>query len=282
MSKKKHEVLPQNEVLSISMISPSQQATPSISSSLESIPSSVSITPSVIPTSVPSQMLSLEETKRIRTKSISTYPTMYSTSPPTTNIDGKTQLLEPISTLIRLIQLAYYPIGTKLSMYNGTIHLQTPSLFQGTIRWKNGDHRNDIHSIYEAIMHIPDHPLFGIPSFVYLLPFATMGLENLVKTYTRENGSELVIHSLQYYISLIQQWIESATHSVQKTQPSMLHQEKDVLPYNKYYSLWMKEELDVIQSILELIRLKHSKGEIYDYLLSMIDSILQGKENILS
>jgi hypothetical protein len=179
--------------------------------------------------------------------------------------------LEPISTLVRLIQLNYYPIGTKLSVHNGYISIQVPSFFQGTIRWKNGDQRNDLHHMYEAILQCPNHPMFTFPSFRYLFPHAIYGLENLVKTYTREEGSQLVIHSLKYYISLIQSWTNETSQQV--SNPSMVQ--------NRMYTIWEKEELELLKSILELLQQKRSRGDKYDYLLQMMDSILIGKEGYL-
>ena len=176
--------------------------------------------------------------------------------------------LEPISTILRLIQLAYYPIGTKLSVQQGTIYLQIPSFFQGTIRWKNGDQRNDLHNIYEAILQLPHHPLFRTDSFQYLLPHAVYGLENLVKTYTKEEGSQLVIHSLQYYSTMIQSWMDS-TVQIQTQTPN---------ESSKYFGIWEKEELDLLKSLLELLQKKRNRYEKYDYLLEMVDSILKGKD----
>ena len=67
------------------------------------------------------------------------------------NDKNKSQVLDPLSSLIRLALLNYKPIGTKLSFYNNTINFQEPDFLQSAKRWSSGDNRNQIHNLYNPI-----------------------------------------------------------------------------------------------------------------------------------
>ena len=55
----------------------------------------------------------------------------------------KNLILDPMSCFIKLGILAYKLPGTKISITKNKISFHEPNIFQGPIRWSNGDNRND-------------------------------------------------------------------------------------------------------------------------------------------
>ena len=66
--------------------------------------------------------------------------------------DEKNLILDPLTCIIRLGILYFKPDGTKISIYQNRISYHDPNIFQGTIRWGNGDNRNDLHNLHNPIL----------------------------------------------------------------------------------------------------------------------------------
>ena len=92
------------------------------------------------------------------------------------NIDKKI-ILEPLSTILRLIIFIYKEKGTKISIYNNAIYYNEPNYFQGFIRNFNGDKREDLHNIYYPILKSFEWYDYHDPIYKY---FYTDSLGNLV------------------------------------------------------------------------------------------------------
>ena len=130
-------------------------------------------------------------------KTIDLTNTLYNKSPDKNN----SQVLDPLSSLIRLSLLNYKPIGTKLSFYNNTIVFQEPNFLQSAKRWTSGDNRTQIHNLYNPIFKI--HQWYDIkqPEFTFILEKAKSGLQNLICCY--DSDSSTIAHSINYYIETI-------------------------------------------------------------------------------
>ena len=63
----------------------------------------------------------------------------------------KNFILDPLSCVIRLAILSFKPSGTKISITRNKISYNEPSILQGTIRWSQGDNRDDLHNIYNPL-----------------------------------------------------------------------------------------------------------------------------------
>ena len=62
------------------------------------------------------------------------------------------QILEPLSVIIKLAIISLYPVGTKIAIYNHKLHIHSPTIFQGTIRWSCGSTREDVHLLLNPII----------------------------------------------------------------------------------------------------------------------------------
>ena len=134
--------------------------------------------------------LTLDGTKTIATR-------LLFSSPPSEKI------LDPMSTIIRLAILAYYPTNTKLSIHNNALYLQEPNYYQVPLRWGYGDDRDDLHNLHNPISKALDWYDVTIDYVADIFRLAKKGLIQLKDCYKGSNESNLVCHSLNYYSKLI-------------------------------------------------------------------------------
>ena len=122
------------------------------------------------------------------------------------------QVLDPFSCLIRLCLLNYKPSGTKLSFTNNKIVFQEPDFLQSAKRWSSGDSRLHIHNLYNPIFKLNQWYDINTPQFIYLLNKSKSGLLQLLKCYN-SNDSNIISHSINYYIETINNILKKKTPS---------------------------------------------------------------------
>lgn len=124
------------------------------------------------------------------------------------NINHKKQILDPMTCIMRLALLFFNKDGTKISITNNKIIYQPPNIFQGPFRWSNGDNRSDLHNLCEPIGNMllwynTDNKIIN-----GLLKYSLKGLEKLKQSYSNDDFSNLVSHSLTHYMNLIENSIK--------------------------------------------------------------------------
>ena len=65
---------------------------------------------------------------------------------------SKNDILDPLSTIIKLFIYHYKPIGTKISISNNKLIIQERGMFQGTVRMIYRDTKNDINIIFYPVI----------------------------------------------------------------------------------------------------------------------------------
>ena len=224
------------------------------------------------------------------------------------NNNISSQVLDPISSLIRLVLLIYKPKGTKLSFYNNKIYFQEPDLFQSTKRWTSGDNRTHIHNLYKPIFKINLWYDVSKPELIYILTKSQIGLKILLECYTDDNNSNLISHSINYYLETISNILNNNhnLNSIQKKNLNILHNNNiDNIDNNninnnidnlehmenttdiysiKLKNLWNDNEINIIFLLLKEIDNKFNTNDKFNNYKSLIDSIeniLNGKDIIL-
>lgn len=202
------------------------------------------------------------------------------------------QILDPMSCIVRLALLNFKDKGTKISITNNRIYYQLPNVFQGTVRWTNGDNRNDLHNLCNPIekaieWYRPDKN----ESIRVIFEYAIRGLKKLKKAYTmgdkKIGDSSLICHSLNHYIFLLQSAVsenESERLDKLKSDNNQLRTiwesnsevrselRDDFSSRSKFREIW------IVQELLSLINSKKRNGKSYTYLMDAIEQILQDKD----
>jgi len=191
------------------------------------------------------------------------------------NDKNNSQVLDPLSSLIRLALLNFKPVGTKLSFLNNTIYFQEPDLLQSARRWSSGDNRNQIHNLYNPIFKI--HQWYDIkqPEFIFILNTAKSGLQKLIQCY--DDDSSTISHSINYYIETI----DSILNDTIKTDE--LQNTTDIYSI-KLKDLWTHREIQIIYLLLLDIHDKNTTQNKFNNtnsLISAIQQILLGKDQFV-
>lgn len=197
------------------------------------------------------------------------------------NNKEKNIIIDPLSCLIKLGLLTFYPVGTKISIAENRISISEPSLLQGTFRFLNGDGREDLHNLCTPIMKSiewywnPEDKEIGA-----LFEYAITGLEKLRNTYP---SNSIISHCLDLYTQyLINKKVKKVSSDEpigpKKKKSSSLsgdeqqRVEDDNKIHNFLKSLWTPREIHIIiQTMLEYdAKLKTNKSEI-DKLHSILE-----------
>ena len=141
-------------------------------------------------------------------------------------------ILEPLQAILQIAFLSYYPIGSKLSIYNNILVIQPPGYTQNVKRWYNNDKREDVYYLYNVFSRFDkfykntlmygsgavsgsgsvdkDTTVFNSSSSSYvntrlyslLHELAKTGINNLIRTYNQTDKIH-ILHTLQMYKGML-------------------------------------------------------------------------------
>tara|TARA_Y100000389_G_C17255189_1_gene410159 strand:+ start:104 stop:766 length:663 start_codon:yes stop_codon:yes gene_type:complete len=183
------------------------------------------------------------------------------------------QLLEPLSTIIRLCILYFDSEGTKIAIHNNRIYKQTPNILQGTIRWTWGNKRHELYNLYKPIIIATSKYKIENEDIKTIFEYAIKGLTKLKSTYKNTNGT-IICHSIDLYIDTLQKKL---------TNKKIVYQNKiefDELTnklYEEFSKLWCKKHISLIATLLKLADTT-SDLQTKQSFLNSIDLIINVKE----
>lgn len=118
-------------------------------------------------------------------------------------------LLDPMSSIVKLVILSYKPVGCKVSVANNTLVVQQPSIVQPALRFMSGDSKADLHCLYHPIESACR--VFLAPSCVERMPKvrlifeqAVRGLHRLTDTY---RSHPMTVHCLNFYALVVDYYL---------------------------------------------------------------------------
>lgn len=181
--------------------------------------------------------------------------------------ENNNSIIDPMTCLIRVSLLEFKPQNTKLSIKNNKITYNDPNVLQGTIRWTNGDNREDIHNIYNPIIkalnwYEPDNP-----DIINIVKFTVKGLEKLKSSY---NDNSIIAHSIQYYITYIKQNFKTKKDKEKYVETNTI--------FIQLKELWNDREINIINNII--LELADNKKDNKS-LIEAIEIILNQKEEMV-
>ena len=129
-------------------------------------------------------------------------------------------ILEPLQAVLQIGLLSFYPIGSKLAIYNNILTVQGPGYTQQVRRWYNNDKKEDVFYLYNVFSrfhkfykHVLDDASTGASTgtpctaenrklFLLLIELAKMGINNLTRTYNQTEKIH-ILHTLQMYKGML-------------------------------------------------------------------------------
>jgi len=121
-------------------------------------------------------------------------------------------ILEPLQALTQLSLMAFCPNGSKLTIANNLLFIQTPNWGQGLMRSFNNDNRDDLFFLFNAIIRFNKFYIYlkgGDNSnrndkllYDLLVKLGKRGIDNILQTYANVDQPAL-LHTLQMYRTLL-------------------------------------------------------------------------------
>ena len=195
------------------------------------------------------------------------------------NIDKKEKyhLLDPMSTIIKLIIVGFKQVNSKLSIANNTINIQEPNILQPAYRYFQGDNKVDLHYLSYPIDSACSYFLVSSKvgddskGIVFLFEKARNGIQKLMETY---KDHSLIIHCLKFYDYIIEFHLDNLSADIPNSKkPPMLNETS--LPSDNDNQItklmndrWTDEKIKILIELVHFIVTQ--KGEYYnDYLKSL-------------
>lgn len=189
----------------------------------------------------------------------------------------KRSVLEPLTCIIRCATLNFLPLGTKISIINNKINFIEPNILQGTIRWTQGDKREDLHNIYNPIIKATQWYKKENDDILNIFKLAQKGLEKLKKSY---NENSIISHSLSLYINLINLYINTNEKCIEEYfENKNINQKKNENDEENKINKSLKNLWDDTQiSIIRNIFIQIEKDESNEEWIKALNIILLNKE----
>jgi len=202
----------------------------------------------------------------------------------------KNIIIDPISCLVKLSILSLYPKGTKISISNNGLSFNNSTIFQGSIRFIQGDCREDLHNIFKPIQKSIEWywntEEYG-KTIEELFHMSELGLINLKNCY---EANSTIQHSLDYYISYIKNKENNNTgihtdnnteyDAIQSNEGKNVIQEKTII-YNYLKKMWSKREINIVIQLFQEYYEKDSQDE-KENIINNINNMTTTKEKLLA
>ena len=189
-------------------------------------------------------------------------------------------ILDPLSCVIRLSVLAFKPEGTKISITRNKISYNEPCILQGTIRWTQGDNRDDLHNIYKPLEKACEWYDLQDKNLVNIFLLAIKGLEKLKKSYT---NNSTINHSIDRYILVIKENIDINPkninlRSTRNSNSSANEYSDNNHIFEELKQLWSEREINIVNNLLLQVQDDYEKNQEVNHYLSSLEHIVNMKE----
>ncbi len=202
---------------------------------------------------------------------------------------SKKQLLDPISTLCKIIELYFCDVNTKISIQNHILLIQKPCNYQFFIRAMNGDGKENVSELFNALVRVikwyvlpcadgdEDWIVINKSGMVKrLLLYACRALKKLQKTYEYGN----VILAIQFYINIVNDALDGG--SVENKLPDCFGLDDDtLLDFGKIRDFWNLDKLRRVCDVYDNCFLLDKQGLSEMNRCTLVDGYLSSVNALL-
>ena len=207
-------------------------------------------------------------------------------------------ILEPLQAITQLALLAFCPKGSKLSIVNNVLFIQTPTWSQGFLRSYNQDQRDDLFFLFSVIRRF--NKFYSSPSnnkndgggnksstkqcngnthtshkntenahelFSILIELSKSGIDNLIQTYS-ESDQTTLLHTLRMYRTMLDKpgaFIEDNEDSADNDKDSI----DDI--FIQITQLYSPVYIDLLNNIFKLAQ---TNPEQYDTYITGVNTLM--------
>ena len=199
-------------------------------------------------------------------------------------------ILEPMQAMSQIALISFCPKGSKLSISNNLLFVQTPTWIQGLTRSYNNDRRDDLFFLFNAIIRFNKFYSYmktksGEENKLYelILRLRKRGIDNLLQTYASSEQPSL-LHTLQMYRTMLDKpeiFINDEAQMVQ-AQTQMPQAQTQMIEENTDTTNNSNKDIDDVFIKIRQLYSKHEFSIIYNNLLLLekrpeqFDAYIQG------
>jgi len=192
---------------------------------------------------------------------------------------NKTDILDPLTVILKLFLYSYKPAGTKLSISNNKLYIQEKNIVQGPIRKLFGDTKNDLNILQYPIVFACQRYLSDERKEKFLVIFekVLISIDKLRETYS---GNE-ILFSIDLTKNIIESFINNNNFN-----PTTLINNYDNAPnkikqniYSHLDTIWTESRLNIIFGFIDEIKSAKS-DELINMLLYALANYIECIDNI--
>lgn len=199
-----------------------------------------------------------------------------------TNINN-IHLLEPLSIIIKLAIINFKDDCTKIAINNNKLYIQSPTFYQGIVRYLYGNNREDICFLLKPILRsIEIHNPNKNTELIHIYNLAISGLKKLKKSY--KNKASNVCNSLDLYISILDAHLKGKdlsidSYELNKQAPDLnLSVSTRVNLENIFQKIWYKDDIILVSSMFKSAERDPQVTKSY---IHSIENVIRSKEPII-
>ena len=205
--------------------------------------------------------------------------------------NDKNQILDPITTSVRLSLLLYKPLYTKLSIDNNRIYFHEPWLIpiiQSVQRKITRDQRSDLHIIFLSIENLLHWYKISDKKIRFICDGVINGLEKLSKCYSQEKNTNFTSKAIDNEIDKLKRMlgeIRETSEDIESNNSecgteSILsdHLIEDNINYEYFKSHWSEREISIIYNQLKELEYDDNKSK-RESLIESIEHFLTHKDD---
>jgi len=184
---------------------------------------------------------------------------------------NNSNILDPLSVIIKLSIYGKKDIGTKLCVFNNVLHIQDIGIFQSFVRFINNNSKNDLLLLYNPIELACKYFLLENlnkynNNIKKIFVDAKTGIENLIKLYK----DFPIVYTLYIYYNILVNYLEEIYNDklfIADTNTDYYTKELS----NKLNSNWTSEKVEIVLSLLDYINTNNKNINCINEFLTQID-----------
>ena len=168
-------------------------------------------------------------------------------------------ILEPLQALIQIACLGFYPVGSKVNIYNNLLFIQGTCWSQSISRTYYNDSKDDLFYLFNAVVRFNKFyknmdSIEGASLFELIKTLACNGIDNLIQTYQQVDNPAL-LHTLKMYKLLLDNKNSETELELLLSNTSISSENQNIddifINITKLYS---KSEFHIIYNTLKLMK----------------------------
>lgn len=196
------------------------------------------------------------------------------------------QVLDPLSCLIKLALLQFYPQGTRVVINNNIVELQGPTHTQPLIRYFYGYNKEDISLLYNGIRRViswylsedcTEPTLFNDELTQYLQTIVDFTIKGLTKLQTTYNEGNVTL-ALQYYINLLKRTVDGTLDPEDYIKAPDF--EEVIVNYDGFTKSWEMDTVEQITKLLQMCEKNYDNPTMLKNYVTSIEMLLKTQDDL--